>query len=443
MKKFLSFLLSFLLFISSYSRVAAIVNPLEVPNNKVGIHIFSEKDLEDSAKLVNTNGGDWGYVTFVITESERDHDRWQKVFNDMRKLHLVPIVRLATKASGNSWDAPGDAEINNWASFLDSLNWVTENRYVIINNEPNHANEWGGRLDPEGYAVYLKKISEKLKGTSLDFFILPAGLDPSSVNTSSTMTSKKFIQGMAAAVPDVFEKIDGWTSHSYPHASLSAYEQELTLINKKLPVFITETGWQKDKFSEDQISKNIVEAYKNIWNDPNVVAVTPFILDYTSPPFENYSWRKSDGSYYSYYTAVKDMPKVKGEPVQVESGQILAAFAEPVILSGMDFVGAILARNTGQTIWNKSTVTIGSESPDFMLNGYSLNDIEPTKFGLIFFRAASNQTQGIYLNSLYINGIKKQHITNSFSIEAAFIDLGKDWGNKLLIKVGQLIAGIR
>jgi len=428
-KKPLIFAIFLFIFFLSFRPTFAIVDPASVPNNKFGIHVFSEKDLTDATNLVNSTGGDWGYVTIVITEGERDHDRFQSVFDQMRRLHLIPIVRLATKANGDTWDAPQEAEINNWVAFLNSLNWVIENRYVIINNEPNHAQEWGGRVDPVGYALYLKEISQKLKAASPDFFILPAGLDPSSINTGTTMTENRFLAQMMVAEPDVFDSVDGWTSHAYPNAGTDIYDHELTVIGKTLPIFITETGWSNDKYSESQISSNLMGAFTNTWNDPRVIAVTPFILDYTTPPFDIYSWKKSDGSFYSFYADVQKMAKVKGAPTQIESGQIMAAFAQPVIIKGTDFVGAILAKNTGQSIWEQGSISIGSESSDFNLKGFSMNGIEPTRLGLIFFRSAEAQNGGIYTNSLFLTGSKNQRITNSFSIEGALVTLDK---NKIL-----------
>lgn len=425
MKKLLIVLFSFFLLLNSTSFAFAITDPAKVPNNKFGIHIFSEKDLPEAANLVNSTGGDWGYVTIVITEAERDHDRWQSVFDQMRRLHLIPIIRLATKASGDTWDAPQEAEINNWVGFLNSLNWVTENRYVVINNEPNHAQEWGGRVDPAGYAIYLKEFSQKLKTSSPDFFVLPAGLDPASTNTASTMTENRFLSQMLVGQPDVFNFIDGWTSHAYPNASIQIYNHELSYIGKSMPVFVTETGWSNDKYTVSEISNNLTAAFTNTWNDPKVIAVTPFILDYTTPPFANYSWKKADGTFYSFYSDVQKMVKIKGTPVQIESGQILGAVAQPFIITGTDFVGAIFAKNTGQTIWVNGSISIGSESNDFNLKGFSMNGIEPTKLGLIFFRAAEAQTSGVYTNSLFLTGSKSQKITNGFSIEAGFVTLDK------------------
>jgi hypothetical protein len=425
MRKIVIFLLSFFLFVNSTSFAFATVDPASVPNNKFGIHIENENNLQDAANLVNSSGGDWGYVTIVITEAERDHNRWQQVFDQMRRLHLIPIVRLATKANGDTWDAPQEAEINNWTAFLNGLNWVTENRYVVINNEPNHATEWGGRVDPAGYAKYLKEMSVALKSASPDFFILPAGLDPASANTSTTMTENKFLIQMMAAEPDVFNSIDGWTSHAYPNAGIDIYNHELSVIGKTLPVFITETGWPLSKYTESEISTNLVSAYTNTWNDPKVIAVTPFILNYTSSPFDIYSWKKSDGTFYGFYSDIQKISKIAGKPTQIESGQIYAAFAEPMIIKGSDFVGAILAKNTGESIWGQNNISIGNESSDFNLKGFSMNGIEPTKLGLIFFRAAESQQEGVYTNSLFMTGSKSQRITNSFSIEAGFVTLNK------------------
>jgi len=425
-KRLTIFVFFVIIFLLSFKPTFAVVDPSDIPNNKFGIHIFSEKDLQNAANLVNSNGGDWGYVTLVITEAERDHDRWQKVFDQMRRLHLIPIVRLATKASGSTWDAPSEAEINNWVAFLNSLNWVVENRYIVINNEPNHAAEWGGRIDPAGYALYLKQISIKLKSASSDFFILPAGLDPSSTNTSTTMTENRFFLQMKNAQPDVFNFIDGWTSHPYPNAGIDIYEQELSFIGKSLPVFITETGWPNNKYSESQISTNLTKAFTNTWNNPKIIAVTPFILDYTASPFDIYSWKKNDGSFYSYYFDIQKMAKIAGTPVQIESGQIFGAFAQPIIITGTDFVGAILAKNTGQTIWTQNNMNIGNESGDLNLKAFSMNGIEPTKLGMIFFRASQPQTEGFYTNSLFLEGTKGQKITNSFSIEGWITTLDKD-----------------
>lgn len=443
-KRFAAFLLSILVFLSSASQILAVNDPLSVPNNKVGIHIFSEKDLDDAAKLVNSRAGDWGYVTFVITEGERDHDRWQQVFDQMRRLHLIPIIRIATKASGDTWEKPKPEEINNWIGFLNSLNWVIQNRYVIIANEPNHANEWGGELDPEGYAKYLKEFSGKLKQASSDFYILPAGLDASANNSKDTMEESKYLKAMIKAVPDVFDSIDGWTSHSYPNPDFSGqetatgkgtvntFEWELTFlkslgVTKDFPIFITETGWSNKSLSEEDISKKIVYAYDHVWNSNKIVAVTPFILNYPQAPFGQFSWKSQDGKFNKSYSEVQNLRKTEGKPVQIVSGDIFAAFIQPVIPTGSDFVGAVLAKNTGQSIWTDREVVLGSESGSALFKNVSFNDIEPMRLGLIIFKSAAPENTGIYSQSLFLSTTKGKQVTKSYPVNSVIVkfDSGK------------------
>lgn len=401
---FFTFLIFFLL---NYEPALAITDPASVPNNKFGIHIFSEKDLVDAAKLVNTNG-DWGYVTVVITEAERDRNRWQNVFDQMRHLHLIPVIRIATKARGNIWEKPKNIEIDNWVKFFNSLNWVVKNRYVVIGNEPNLDNEWGGESDPKAYTLYLKDFSEKLRSASNDFFVLPAGLAPEP-------NEFKFIKSMLKFQPNIFDYVDGWTSHSYPSTSTRLYKDETKFINKNLPVFITETGWSNKNYSEEEINKKLVDAYQNIWNDSRVIAVTPFILNYPQSPFGVFSWTRPDGSFYSFYDTVQNLPKIKGEPEQITKGDILFALAQPIILSGSNYVGTILAKNTGQSIWNPTNISINN-----VLN-YSFNEIGPMQLGLIIFKAVSPKGVGIYNRSLFLTDKKGNQITNSFPIESLMI----------------------
>lgn len=455
-------LVSFILFLTILfafpKSVLAINDPLSVPNNKFGIHIFNEKDLPDAQKLVNTNG-DWGYVTFVITEGERDHDRWQKVLDQMRRDHLIPIVRLATKARGNTWEIPKDAEINNWIAFLNSLNWVVENRYVIIGNEPNHAAEWGGKIDPASYATYLKKFSESLHSASPDFFVLPAALDASANNSIQTMDEVKYIGGMLKAEPDVFNFIDGWNSHSYPNpgflgketdigrGTINTFDWELKYLTtmgmtKSLPVFITETGWSNVGASEDQIVSRLIYAYKNVWSDSRIVAVTPFILNYPNPPFAQFSWKKSDESFYSFYTAISNLPKIAGTPKQIVRGDILAAFAQPVIPIGSEYIGAILAKNTGQSIWSQNNISIGSDPSGVSIKPLSFQEIEPTRLGLIVFKAAAPENTGIYTKSLFLKDVENKRITNAFSIEAYVIKIDQNQINNYLTGVQKYVRGL-
>ncbi|HEY5600635.1 MAG TPA: hypothetical protein VIK81_00950, partial [Patescibacteria group bacterium] len=148
-------------------------------NNKHGIHLASatKEEAVEAAKLVNSSGGDWGFITVVMQSDDRKHDKWQNFFNELRKLHLIPIIRLATKNENGYWERPYDKESEAWADFLDGLIWPVKTRYVVVYNEPNHGLEWGNSSDPENYAQTLNSTIDALKNKSEDFFVLNAGFD--------------------------------------------------------------------------------------------------------------------------------------------------------------------------------------------------------------------------------------------------------------------------
>ncbi len=372
----------------------AIVDPLAVSNNKFGIHIISatQDEIDPAVKLVNSSGGDWGYVTVLIEDKDRDQNKWQGLFNQFREKHLIPIVRIATAPEGDSWKRPYDGEEVAWADFLNNLVWPTKNRYIIVYNEPNHGTEWGGLVDPIDYAKTLDKTITALKAKSDDFFVLNAGLDASAPNQSpSYMDELVYMQQMNQAVPGIFSKLDGWTSHSYPNpgfvgspddtgrGSIQTYLWELhslaTLgLDKNLPVFITETGWKhsdgqiadRNFPSSDTVSNYYQVAFNNIWNDNRIVAVTPFLLNYQQPPFDHFSFKKIAGDatntsvlgatypdFYPQYQKIMDLAKSSGHPVQ-ENKAVLTSNSIPTqLMINQPATITLTFKNAGQSIWNE------------------------------------------------------------------------------------------
>lgn len=385
----------------------AVEDPLEVPNNKFGIHIIDENDLEKARSLVNSSGGDWGYVTIVIREDERSFERWQEVFNKMRRMRLIPIVRMATKQVSAGWEKAKTEEINNWLAFLNSLNWVTKNRYIIVGNEPNQAHEWGGEMKPEEYAKYLKDMSFRLKEASDDYFVLPAGFDAAAPNSKTTMSEEKFITEMVKYEPKVFDFVDGWASHSYPdpkktlenqkgQGTLRTFIWELSLlkslgVDKKLPVFITETGWKSNADARpEEIGEMYRSAFDEAWSDERIVAITPFILNYGGELFSDFSWLDKDGRPLAFYTRVSEFSKIKGNPVQITDGEIIGSFSLPIVQSGHSVYGLMVVENKGQSIW---------EGDEFSLAQGELISkptIEPKERKLVFFKHKTPDYQGLY-----------------------------------------------
>jgi len=301
----------------------------QAPNNNFGIHILHETELDDAATLVNSNGGQWGYVTMVIRQDEKDLKRWTEIFKRMSALKLTPIIRIATTIQSNgTWDKPSENEAANWADFLHALPWPTISKKVVLFNEPNHSKEWGGEISPIEYASIARSYWEEFKKADPNFYVLPAALDLAAPNGKDTMDAEVFYKEMQKSDEYIFTLFDGWNSHSYPNpgfsgspfdsgrTSIQGYKWELNFltqyhVSQNIPVYITETGWLYSTKS----ASNYETAFKEVWNNSQIRAVTPFLLNYKALPFAKFSWRDpTTNEFRPQYETIKNLPKIAGTP---------------------------------------------------------------------------------------------------------------------------------
>ncbi|MBI2008210.1 DUF192 domain-containing protein [Candidatus Amesbacteria bacterium] len=294
----------------------AFYDPLSVPNNKYGVHILEPGEITAAAKLVNSSGGDWGYVTVPLRSDDRDREKWHKFFTLAGKLHIIPLVRLATypDPAAAGWVKPNVYDLVDFANFLADMPWPTQNRYLIIFNEPNHAKEWGGGVDPVQYATLLLDAQDIFKSRSQDFFLLTAGLDMSAPTNRTSLDALEFYRQMSLQ-PAWKQAVDGFSVHAYPNPAftapvtsttrygLTSYRYELKLLNSPaLPLFITETG---------SVSPgNFYPQAFTIFTDPQIVAVTPFILFAGAGEFTKFSLLNTPA-----YQAIQNLPKTTGSPL--------------------------------------------------------------------------------------------------------------------------------
>jgi hypothetical protein len=415
----------FLLLISFLPQpIRAFYEPLSVPNNKYGIHIAELTDLKDAAGLVNSNGGDWGYVTLVIQDGDRNVGKWQEIFNSMRRLHLIPILRLATHPEGDSWKIPQKEDAKRWVSFLDSLIWPIENRYVILFNEPNHSKEWGNTINPEEYADVALFYAAALKEQSPDFFILPAGFDMSASSDGQAMEASEYIKRMYSSKPEFFSKIDGWTSHSYPNpgfsgspyamgkGTIASFLWELQFLNslgitKPYPLFITETGWTHNegkysggRLTPGDVANNLTLAASGVWNNPRIVAITPFLLNYQGSPFDNFSWKKLNSSeFHPQYQMYQKLVKTKGMPNQHESYQLKEPLFPDTLVTNSTYTLEGELTNTGQGIVdpdNGYEITVNGLDKGFSYLPDPLPKLEPTEKGPVKIHVRTPLEEGVY-----------------------------------------------
>jgi hypothetical protein len=349
---------------------------LDYPNNKIGIHLAipAYEDLEKAADLVNSNNGDWGYVTLVMQENDLNKEKWQAIFDQLRKLHLIPIIRLATSPENDHWRAPQADEAQKWTDFLNSLNWVVKNRYVILFNEPNHATEWGGKVDPYDFAQVVYHFAQSLKESNPDFFVMMAAFDSAAPSQKTYFEDEViFLKKVLTAQKNLFFYLDGWASHCYPKSRLNSgrnsqfnYQWELSLLSslgveKNLPVFITEAGWphQEGKFLDKNFpdsgktSQLTANYLKQILNDKRVFAITPFILNYQDEPFDHYSWQKFNSEeFYPQYESAQQIIKVKGKPPQEEKITLQNHLPEKLIQNST-YQLVLNIKNEGQGYWEE------------------------------------------------------------------------------------------
>ncbi len=382
---------------------------VQAANNKFGMHVAvpEEGELRQVAELINSNGGDWGYVTVVMQENDLDKQKWQDVFNRMRELRLIPIVRLATQPEdGGFWRRPEKKDVDKWVDFLDSLHWVVKDRYVVLFNEPNHGVEWGGEVDPKNYAKIVDKFSKRLKEKNPDFFVMIAGFDAAAPSQPPNYEDEyQFLRQMHLSVegglPALFENLDGWASHSYPNPgfvgspeasgrnSVMNYQWELEVlksfgVQKKLPVFIKETGWphfeglttRSGYHSARQVARNFEVYFQRLLSDDRVRAVTPFIFNYQEDVFGNFSWRMPNSDqFYPQYDTLLAIEKTAGRPEQEQKLEI-TNLPPTKLIHNSTYRFFIDVVNKGQAIWDID------DGYELRLNGAEPNSAR-AKFDLV------------------------------------------------------------
>ncbi len=289
----------------------------------LGIHILHPEELRDATQLISTTDSEaWHYVTIPVTLDDLDQkETWQRFFDEARTSKVIPVVRLATRFENGAWAIPSREEIIKLLDFLNELRWPTDERLVIVFNEVNHAKEWGGSIDPVGYAATLRFTTQYAKSVSVDFKLLPAAMDLAAPNGRSTMEAFSYLHSMNASDPDVLNLVDYWNSHSYPNPafsssperttknSLRGFEHELAFLkketNRDYQVFITETGWVETNATRKWLESYYTYALQHIWSDPRIVAVTPFILRGDPGPFSTFSFLDRNNQPTDQYLAMK------------------------------------------------------------------------------------------------------------------------------------------
>ncbi len=286
------------------------------------------------------------------------------------------------------WKIPTTSDIDHLASLLSSLNWPVLPKYIIPFNEVNHAKEWGNNINVNNFVDIFIYTVNKFKSYDSDFFILSSPFDlAASEKLPSTKSANNFYKEIYDYNPLYFELIDGLASHSYPNhgfigtpedsgqTSILGYQWELDYlrylgINKTYPVFITETGWphregvtKNNDYYSLKTSVIFLQKAFEIWQkDENVIAVTPFIYNYSAAPFDHFSWLDPAGKLYPEYQQIIDLPKKNNHPQQITKFQIIKINLPLIIFSQNPQKGSFELKNIGQSIWGETSFCLSSQS---------------------------------------------------------------------------------
>jgi len=302
-----------------------LLTPLKINatnDEKLGVHIFSVTEIDYAAKLLKSreNKKNWNYVTVLLTFDDLEKkDQWVKFMKRCRKHHIIPIVRLATKAEGKNWIRPNKKQIVDMISFLGDLDWPSKDKIIIVFNEVNHAQEWGGEVNPANYASTLRFVSSWARTEVKGFVVLPAALDLDAPNGVNTMEAFFYLNKLYDFDKEIFTYVDAWNSHSYPNPgfsssprgngknSMKGFIRELDYLrdktNREYKVFITETGWRLSGKTEQWLENYYTYSMQHIWSHYQVVAVTPFVLKGSPGPFSAFSFLDEKSKPTAHYEA--------------------------------------------------------------------------------------------------------------------------------------------
>ncbi len=318
---------------------------------KMGVHLLLDDGrnnwdtaLWDShlsyAAQISSPGG---IAVQVIRSDDLDPARWQVFMDLAAEYELSPVLRLATNFDFDNgwWTAPerdADGSYSGWAQqyadFINAMDWQGAEKRVILLNETNNGHEWGGVPNPEDYANFIVDVSAVLREQVEDIVILNGAFDLNLPDTNGQffpgtsvvlINADNYINRMEAAQPGIFETFDIWNSHPYPldirqhpneqlyrfdvmngavdtaiappdgiyNRGINGYEWELWKLEQlgydaSLPVMITETGWRHSEAIDPESAdsapdypspEQVADYFQLALSGGEDVTFTPWLVD--------------------------------------------------------------------------------------------------------------------------------------------------------------------
>jgi len=332
------------------------------PRNPFGIGLVGPGNAAQWDRAAELSGFG-GHVKPIFAGVERGMTappaEWVDAVAQIYARDLVPVIRLGPPwGNRNLRDQSDDAEHMQYGALASAYAAVVAGLprrddwplIIEVHNEPDLCYEWvcaAGTAPsnpdaPAGwmhysdiaaeYAAFLRDVTGAIHAIGDPRIrVINGGMAPGGARACECggdgftpgITSREFLLAMEAAVPGVFDELDGFASHPYPAEGegwgffvayenagpgLHYWETELAALDLAKPVYITETGWTTGagaQGSREQIAAWTVSSYANDWFDePRIAGVMPFILQ--DGAWNDFAWLDTGGAPYPVFTAVRE-----------------------------------------------------------------------------------------------------------------------------------------
>lgn len=192
-------------------------------------------------------------------------------------LNLVVRLDQPPEWAVSSGDDGLPIDVDAYASFVARVAYRYQRRVeaYVIWNEPNLAQEWGGRPpDPEGYAELLRAAYGAVKSSDPQALVVSAGLAPTNRMDETAMDDRVFLQGLYEAGAREFFDVLGAHPYGFAYAPDDPHDaheglnfarledlREIMVVNGdgQKPVWATEVGWTTEAVREDQAWLQVTE----------------------------------------------------------------------------------------------------------------------------------------------------------------------------------------
>lgn len=348
-------------------------------NNKIGVHLISPTDdeIRNACRgLVNMNTvspdeASGGKLTLTLVKNHIDKETLQRYHDIAREEGCVFIHPIKNSFADPYWKPLDQSTIDFFEKILKDLRPSSKYLYIVLGNEVNRGDEWGGTCDGAAYAHIAKLAAEQLKKTVPNIQIGLAGLDAYAPQSGFYCSQESFLKAALEAEPRLIDDdIDFQVVHEYPNADMTGSLQNLWLrekntlkslgVTKDLPVVISEIAWRRHRgLTSEAAAIKLYNAIQTLEKEPRIWAITPFVYKFCGSPFDQFSLlqcnvKTAAGNTIDEPNAVFDaiaaVPKVKGDPEHIYRASVQLN-APQEIIENTDYAFTMEAVNKGTDIW--------------------------------------------------------------------------------------------